>query len=436
MPVGIFSSNAWIASSIRKWFQQDKTGILMGVVKSGVCSKCGCREEGDMAWNEVRRIAVLIDADNTAISCLEEVLTELSLRGRIIVKRAYGNWKKEELKNWPDEMNRLAIRAMQQFDYVAGKNATDIALVIDALDLLYTENYDAFALVSSDSDYTPLAIRLHESGAYVYGFGKSNTSKSFVNACDEFVLLENLMRTSHRNRGGRPIRKNTSQDAARSSKSGEAALEGTKGAKGAEAAHGGEMQKPARAGETGRESVPESSKTPKGGEIAPEADKFAKGGEAIPESARAAKSGQSSKSTRGVESAQETDKAERTGESAKSAWGSESAQEADEAKRGGESVRDARGGGEAAQEEVSRLEVSEEELSEIHGLLHKIWEDNQNDDGFVYNSLAGILLRRIKPDFDPRTYGEKRLSDLLRRYPDHYEIVESENGHRGYYCVD
>ncbi|MGX8703747.1 MAG: NYN domain-containing protein, partial [bacterium] len=115
-----------------------------------------------MAENEVRRIAVLIDADNTSLGVLEEVLTELSLRGRIIVKRAYGNWKKEELKNWPDEINKLAIRAMQQFDYVAGKNATDIALVIDALDLLYTGNYDAFALVSSDSDYTPLAIRLHE----------------------------------------------------------------------------------------------------------------------------------------------------------------------------------------------------------------------------------------------------------------------------------
>ena len=156
-----------------------------------------------MAENEVRRIAVLIDADNTSLGCLEEVLTELSLRGRIIVKRAYGNWKKEELKNWPEEINKLAIRAMQQFDYVAGKNATDIALVIDALDLLYTGNYDAFALVSSDSDYTPLAIRLHESGAYVYGFGKSNTSKSFVNACDEFMILENLLRTSHRNRSAR-----------------------------------------------------------------------------------------------------------------------------------------------------------------------------------------------------------------------------------------
>lgn len=142
--------------------------------------------------NELQKIAVVIDADNTQLSKIGAVLREISTYGRIVVKRAYGNWRKDELKNWESEIKRLAIKAEQQFDYVSGKNATDMALVIDTIELLYTNIYDAFVIVSSDSDYTPLAIKLHESGVYVMGVGEKKTPISFKNACDEFLLLENI----------------------------------------------------------------------------------------------------------------------------------------------------------------------------------------------------------------------------------------------------
>lgn len=145
---------------------------------------------------ELTNIAVLIDADNTQLSKMEAVLQEISTYGRIVLKRAYGNWKKEGLKNWEDEIKRLAIKAEQQFDYVSGKNATDLALAIETMDLLHQSIYDGFVLVTSDSDYTPLAIRLRESGAFVLGVGSNKTPKSFISTCDEFVYLENLSTTS------------------------------------------------------------------------------------------------------------------------------------------------------------------------------------------------------------------------------------------------
>ena len=140
----------------------------------------------------LQKMVLLVDADNTQLSKLEAVIEEVSLHGRIIVKRAYGNWKKDTLKNWEPELKRLAIKAEQQFDYVTGKNATDIALVIDAMHLLYRGIYDAFVIVASDSDYTPLALDLHESGVYVIGVGELKTPESFRNSCDDFIYLENL----------------------------------------------------------------------------------------------------------------------------------------------------------------------------------------------------------------------------------------------------
>ena len=138
---------------------------------------------------------MLIDADNTQLSKLEAVIQEISTYGRIVVKRAYGNWRKDSLKNWENELKRLAIKAQQQFDYVSGKNTTDMALVIDTLDLLHSDIYDAFVIVASDSDYTPLAIKLHESGVYVMGVGEKKTPEAFRNACDEFVILKTSAKT-------------------------------------------------------------------------------------------------------------------------------------------------------------------------------------------------------------------------------------------------
>ena len=142
--------------------------------------------------SDVDKIAVFIDADNTQLQKISAVMTEISARGRIVIKRVYGNWKKNLLSKWEQEIKRLGINARQQFDYVKGKNATDMALVIDAMDVLASADFDTFVIVSSDSDFTPLAIRLHESGANVIGVGKSNTPESFRNACDDFILMENL----------------------------------------------------------------------------------------------------------------------------------------------------------------------------------------------------------------------------------------------------
>lgn len=143
-------------------------------------------------YEEFKHMAVLIDADNTQLSKIDEVLEELSTYGRITVKKAYGNWKKPTLKNWEDQIMKLAIKPEQQFDYVKDKNISDIALVIGAMDLLHTGMYDAFVIVSSDSDFTPLAIRLKESGVYVIGVGENKTPVPFINACDDFLMIENI----------------------------------------------------------------------------------------------------------------------------------------------------------------------------------------------------------------------------------------------------
>ena len=140
----------------------------------------------------LQKIAMLIDADNTQLQKLDAILTEVSTHGRIVVKRAYGNWKKRNLNKWENELKRLGIKAEQQFDYVSGKNATDMAMVIDTIELLHHDIYDAFVLVASDSDYTPLAIHLREEGVYVVGVGEKKTPESFRKSCDEFIYLENL----------------------------------------------------------------------------------------------------------------------------------------------------------------------------------------------------------------------------------------------------
>ncbi len=140
----------------------------------------------------LERIAVLIDADNAQLSRLKLVLDEISTYGRIVVKKAYGDWNNPSLKNWEPELRQLAIKPEQQFAYTTGKNATDILLTIDAMDLLATGMYDAFALVSSDSDYTPLAIRLRETGVFVFGAGEDKTPAPFRNACDNFILTSYL----------------------------------------------------------------------------------------------------------------------------------------------------------------------------------------------------------------------------------------------------
>ena len=138
------------------------------------------------------RIALLIDADNSPASKIDVILAELAKLGVVNVRRAYGNWKKDGLKGWENVLHEYAIRPIQQFDYTKGKNATDMGLVIDALDLLYSDGPDAFGIVSSDSDFTPLVMHLRAKGAQVFGFGANKTPMPFVNACSRFLFLEHL----------------------------------------------------------------------------------------------------------------------------------------------------------------------------------------------------------------------------------------------------
>ncbi|WP_313759445.1 NYN domain-containing protein, partial [Diaphorobacter nitroreducens] len=139
------------------------------------------------------RIALLIDADNAPADKIDEILTELSTLGEINVRRAYGNWTKSGLGGWQQRLLEFAIRPIQQFDYSKRKNATDMAMTVDAMELLYSERPDAFGIVSSDADFTPLVMHLRAKGSAVYGFGAAQTPKPFVNACSRFLYLESLV---------------------------------------------------------------------------------------------------------------------------------------------------------------------------------------------------------------------------------------------------
>ena len=239
---------------------------------------------------DLKSIALLIDADNTQLQKIENVIREVSTHGRIVVKRAYGNWKKDELKNWEEVLKRLAIKAEQQFDYVSGKNATDMPLVIDAMNLLHKGLYDAFVIVASDSDYTPLAINLHESGIYVMGVGEKKTPESFRNSCDEFVFLENI------------------------------------------------------AGETKDSS---------------------------------------------------TDQEKVCAENLES---------------------------DTENSDASIADDKNESIETIHNLLEIASNKYQDDEGYVNISSAGQFIKRAKPDFDVRTFGYVKLPDLIRDFPDKYEM--------------
>ncbi|WP_157723035.1 NYN domain-containing protein, partial [Stenotrophomonas pictorum] len=139
-----------------------------------------------------KRIAVLIDADNAPASKIDEILVEVAAFGVANVRRAYGDWKNPRLKGWESVLHEFAIRPIQQFAYSKGKNASDMAMVVDAMDLLYARNLDGFAIVSSDADFTPLVMRLLTDGVKVYGFGEQKTPLAFVNACSKFTYLEAL----------------------------------------------------------------------------------------------------------------------------------------------------------------------------------------------------------------------------------------------------
>ncbi|MGI6327137.1 MAG: NYN domain-containing protein [Saccharofermentanales bacterium] len=138
------------------------------------------------------RLAVLIDADNISHQNIKGMMEEIARYGNPTIKRIYGDWTKPNLSGWKPLLLDYAITPIQQFGYTTGKNSTDSALIIDAMDILYTEQADGFCLVSSDSDFTRLAIRLREAGKTVYGIGEQKTPNAFIAACDKFIYLEIL----------------------------------------------------------------------------------------------------------------------------------------------------------------------------------------------------------------------------------------------------
>jgi len=139
---------------------------------------------------QARNIALLIDADNASPASLDDVLTILGDLGTVNVRRIYGNWSKQGLKGWANLVHRHALEPQQQFDLTKGKNATDMKMTIDAMDLLYGGHVDGFGLMTSDSDFMPLAIRIRQNGTPVYGFGTSRTPEAFREACHRFIDLD------------------------------------------------------------------------------------------------------------------------------------------------------------------------------------------------------------------------------------------------------
>lgn len=180
------------------------------------------------------RLAVLIDGDNAPRDCLKSIMEEIAIYGTPMIKRIYGDWASHGLTSWKNTLLENAVTPKQQFAYTSGKNATDSAMIIDAMDILYTGKADGFVLVSSDSDFTPLAIRLRESGMYVLGIGEEKTPKAFVQACDKFIRVEVIRdRYKKSEKSPEPVKatKTTATAKKTSAKSAEKAAEKTSTAK-------------------------------------------------------------------------------------------------------------------------------------------------------------------------------------------------------------
>ncbi|WP_367109897.1 NYN domain-containing protein [uncultured Psychrobacter sp.] len=144
---------------------------------------------------QLNNIAVLIDADNASAKNIGPILKKINKLGHITCKKIYGDWGNAHIQGWQEALRTHVIEPMQHFAYVKGKNATDIGIVIEAMDLLYSNDYDGFCLISSDSDFTSLALRIRKNGVKVFGFGKRNTVEAFAQSCDEFYYVEDLLPT-------------------------------------------------------------------------------------------------------------------------------------------------------------------------------------------------------------------------------------------------
>lgn len=293
--------------------------------------------------DDLRKIAMLIDADNSSVGKIEAVITEIGKKGRIVVKRAYGNWKKDTLRSWEPEIKRLGISTAQQFDYVAGKNATDMALTIDAMDMLYRELYDAFVIVASDSDYTPLAIRLRESGLYVIGVGVMNTPPSFTNACDEFLYIETIAKEETKEKVEVKEAKPKSKKKAKAK---------------------------ASKAEDDTDSKKDDKKETK--------KKVSKSKDVVAETEEV------------VEKPAKKTKKKKTAE--------------------------------VPSEPVVEDKPSHD-LNEIHQLVRDFFEQDTKNEEYVNVARVSTYIRSVKPEFNIKDYGYKKVSDLFVAFPDIYEMA-------------
>src|SRR6266511_5498665 len=164
--------------------------------------------------NGRQRIAVLIDGDNAQSSLLPQMLVEAGRHGQVTVRRIYGDWTTSNMNSWKETLNYHAFQPIQQFRYTVGKNATDSAMIIDAMDILHSGVVDGFCLVSSDSDYTRLATRIRERGVFVMGIGQKKTPTAFTNACDLFVYKENLVAEKKAAQQKQPLARKTGKSKA------------------------------------------------------------------------------------------------------------------------------------------------------------------------------------------------------------------------------
>lgn len=156
-------------------------------------------------------IALFIDCDNISYQAIEGILSELSKYGVVNIRQAYGNWTKDNLKNWESILLEHAIKPIQQFDYTKNKNATDILMTIDAIDMLHTKKIDAFAFATSDSDFTPVVMRVQAEGIKVFGFGEKKTPKAFMAACSQFIFTEKLMKNKENKGAEQEVAKEISE---------------------------------------------------------------------------------------------------------------------------------------------------------------------------------------------------------------------------------
>ena len=157
-------------------------------------------------------IALFIDSDNISHRALEGIINELSKYGVVNIRQAYGNWTKDNLKNWEEKLLEFAIKPIQQFDYSKHKNATDILMTIDAIDMLHSKKIDAFAFATSDSDFTPVVMRVQQEGIKVFGFGEKKTPQAFMAACSQFIFTEKLMDLSSKNSDEPPQKIKSTKD--------------------------------------------------------------------------------------------------------------------------------------------------------------------------------------------------------------------------------